>query len=361
MKKIGFIDLYSALDTNNHDKGDRLAYCLYIFNEISHGYELLEKVENPETEQIEELKEFYLSLPVKLLNFRILEFPFREKEKLHKVIPFELESLIIGNSNSLIYDFTVLDNIDVNNKIFVAYLEKNKLAHIIKKLSEIGIDPVAITSLELSHIIRHKKDNIAVELIRYESISEEERISSAIEELKSPMLNFRTGEFAYTKALDKYSKKIQLMLVLLISLVFVVNAIIGFRIFITNKEISHIKQQMRTLYSSLFPDDKKITDELYQMKSHMKTIREKADILVGIYALEHLQNLSNKKLKGIAIEELNLEKEIITIKGHADSMSNLDEMKKSISDLYNNVSIADIKRLSENKIMFTIIIKEKTL
>lgn len=361
MKKIGFIDLYDAEISGITETDIGIKYSLYIFNETSEGYELLSKAENPQQESFKEVSEFYLSLPAGFLNFRILEFPFAEKEKLRKVIPFELDNLIIGGSGSIIYDFTVLDAFGDNNKILAAYIDKKKLDNIIKKFASFNIDPHTITSLELARIIRDKGENIASELIAPQKISDEDRINSAIAELKSPVLNFRTGEFAYRKDIEKYSKKVKLMLILLISLVFIINAILGLRIFITNNEISSIKQEMRNLYSSLFPADKKITDELYQMKSHMKNIKEKADILIGVYPLEHLIDLSNKKSKGIVVEELNLEKEIFTIKGEAASMSDLDEMKKSLSEKYHNVSISDMKPLSENKILFTIIIKDKPL
>lgn len=356
MQKIGFIDLYK-IDFNNSD--GQIDYSIFTFNKTSQGYELLEKTQLNNV--IRDLKDFYLSLPANLLNFRILEFPFTDREKLQKVIPFELDSLIIGGSGSVVFDFIVIDSSDMNNKILVTYIEKKRLAHIIHRFSGIGIDPPIITSLELAHIIRHRKDNIALELIKNEIISDEERLNSAIEELKSPSINLRIGEFAYTKDLEKVSKKTELLLILLLMLLFIINVTIGFRIFVKNKEITDAKNQMRTFYSSLFPDDKKITDELYQMKSHLKAINERADLLIGAFPLEILENLSKKKTKGVVIDELNIDKEIITIKGQADSMGNLDDMKRSLSEVYKNISVTDIKPLSDNKIIFTIIIKEKAL
>lgn len=361
MKKIGFIDLRATKITNNVKNDLELEYYLYIFNKTIDGYELIKKIENTQTESFKDIDEFYLSLPVNILNFRILEFPFTDREKLLKVIPFELDNLIIGGIANIVYDFTTLATINDDNKILVGYLDKKILAVILKKLLTYGFDPRIITSIELGKIIRDKKKDIASELLSPEIISEEDRVASAIEELKSSILNLRTGEFAYTKDKEKNLQKIKLTLILLIALAFIVNAILGFRIFVANDEMSSIKKEMRNIYSSLFPTDKKITDELYQMKSHMKNIKDKADILVGINTLEHMLKLSDKKSKGIVVEELNIEKEIITIKGEASSMVDLDELKKSLSDNYQNVAISDMKPLSENKILFTLVIKEKLL
>jgi len=70
-------------------------------------------------------------------------------------------------------------------------------------------------------------------------------------------------------------------------------------------------------------------------------------------------NLSSKKIQGIVLDEITLDMDIITMKGEAASMSNLDAMKKTLSEKYNDISVPDIKPLSENKIMFTMIIKDK--
>ncbi len=361
MKKIALIDIYEAKITDNLEVDGELKYDLYAFNQTTHGYELSEKIENPQPESFKGISEFYLSLPVALLNFRILELPFNDREKLLKVIPFELNDLVIGGSGNIIYDFITLSISENNNKIFVTYIEKKTLFYILKKIQSIGIDPPIITSIELGKIIREKKEDIAPKLIAFEPISEEERIKSAIEEIVSPLLNLRTGEFTYTKDKETYLKKVKLTLILLILLAFLVNAILGLRIFIAKDEISSIKKDMRSVYSSLFPADKKITDELYQMKSHMKNIKDKADILIGINTLEHMVKLSDKRSKGVVVEELSIEKDMITIKGEAGSMGDLDELKKNLSDKYQNVSISDMKPLSENKILFTLIIKEKLL
>lgn len=361
MKKIGFIDLYDSdikgkLETNNE-----IEYAIYVFNETNHGYELQKTIEISSDESLKEVSDFYLSLPIGLLNFRILKFPFAEKEKLLKVIPFELDNLIIGGVNNVVYDFTVVDSSEDNHMVLAAYLEKKILGGIISKFVSMGIDPRIVTSLESGRIFRDKKESIATELLAPETISGEERINSAIQELRSHTFNFRIGEFAYTKDIEKSGKKIKLTLMLLISLAFVFNATLAFKIITSNNEISSLKHQIRSLYSSLFPADKKITDELYQMKSHMKNIREKADMIIGVNPLDLMMNLSAKKSQGIVMEEINLERELITMKGEAASMSDLDAMKKTLSEKYDNVSVSDMKPLSENKILFTIIIKDKPL
>lgn len=361
MKKIGFIDLYDPeikekLETNNEIK-----YSLYVFSETANDYKLLNKVENPSSESLKEISYFCLSLPIGLLNFRILGFPFTEKEKLRKVIPFELNNLIMRGVSNIIHDFAVIDASGDNKKVLAAYMDKKTMGEILKRFISIGVDPYFITSIELCHIIKDKKENIASELITPKIISDEDKIKTAIEELKANTINLRTGEFAYTKDVEKSGRMLKITLILLLSLAFTVNANLAFKIFTAQNELSSLKQQMRGMYSSLFPADKKITDELYQMKSHMKNLNEKSDILIGVNPLELMTNLSHQKPKGIVFDEINLDREVITMKGEAISMGDLDAVKKSLSETYHYVAVSDIKPLSENKILFTVIIKDKSL
>lgn len=359
MKKVALIDLYDQdikekLSTNNDFK-----YTLYIFNETSQGYELQKKVEDLSSESLAGIKYFYLSLPTELLNFRILELPFVDRKKLHKIIPFELSNLILSEINSIVYDFTALDSSENGNKILVSYIDKKIIKDIIERFKFRGIDIYVITSVELRHILEEKKENIASLLISPQILSEEEKIKTAASEIEAATINLRTGEFAYTRDIEKSGRMFKLMLLLLICLSIVINGALALRIITSKNEISSLKDQMRGVYSSLFPADKKIADELYQMKSHMKNLREKADILIGVNPLELMVNISAVKPKGIIFEEISLDREVITLKGETASMNDLDALKKSLSEKYSDVSASDIKPLSESKILFTLIIKDK--
>lgn len=361
VKKVGFIDIYD-LETDDSEKTIvGFKYHLYIFQESVDNYETIEIIETPEAIHFKKLKECYISLPIELLNFRILEFPFSEREKLEKVIPFELSNLILSGSDNIVFDFKILNSAKGSYRILVIYIEKNNLSFILSKFSSFGVDPYVITSIEAGKILREETDRFAFSLVSFVKPVKEERIDFAIQELKCPTFNLRTGDFKYTKNIENLFKKIKPTLILLIILLLVVNLIFGLRIYATSKETSSIKHQIRDIYSSMFPEEKRIVDELYQMKSHLKNIRDKANILIGVAPLEHLSKMSEKKMKGILIEELNIEKEFLTIKGEAHSLENLDEFKKTLDEKYQDVSISETKRVSDNKILFTILVKDKLL
>jgi len=361
MKKIGFIELYDTDIKQKLSTNSSFNFALYLFQETKNGFELFRKVEDLKEESLRGIEHFYLSLPVEVLNFRILEFPFADKEKLQKVIPFELGNLVLVGIESIVYDFKILNASEAANKTLIAYTDKKIISAIVERFKLNGIDIYAITSLELGHILGDNKEGIASLLITPQALSEDEKIKTAMGEINAPTINLRTGEFTYTKDVEKSNRLLKLMVVLLICLAIVINANLAFRIITSKSEISSLRGQMRAVYSSLFPTDKKITDELYQMKSHMKSLKEKSDILIGVNPLDLMVNLSEKKPKGIVFDEISLDKDVIALKGEAVSMSDLDTMKKGVSEIYSNVSVSDIKPVSENKILFTLIIKEKSL
>lgn len=361
MKKIGFIDIYDYKIKESLTTGCDFKYNLYIFGHTAHGYEFKEKVEDLSNAYLRDIEHFYMSLPAELLNFRLLEFPFKEREKLSKVIPYELGNLIFGGITDITYDFTVLESSENTTKILVAYIDKKIIKGILESFKSFGIDVYIITSLELGQILKEKKEDMASRLINPEALSGENRIKMAISEVKANTINLRTGEFAYTRDVEKSGRMVKLMLILLICLAIIINAHLGFKIITTKNEIGSLREQMRSIYSTIFPADKKITDELYQMKSHMKNLKEKAEIVIGVNPLDLMTNVAGIKPKGIIFEEINLDREVITMKGEAASMSDIDTMKRSLSESYYNVSVSDIKPLSETKILFTLIIKDKPL
>src|SRR4030042_579825 len=148
MKKIGFIDIHPqsagglagflARGEEGQETGDVL---IYLFTSDGEGYRFektLEYASHPETADI---GEFYLSLPIEVLNFRILNLPFTDREKLQKVIPFELDNLITGGSENVVFDAIILDRGKDSGGILVAQDERKTLDHLLTKLARRNMDP----------------------------------------------------------------------------------------------------------------------------------------------------------------------------------------------------------------------------
>lgn len=351
MRRVGFIDLHDKWDTKEED------LTIYIFGSHARGLELEKTIKHiPATAsdlKSEGIGEFYLSIPLNLLNFRIVKLPFSDKEKLKKVIPFELDGLILGGSNSIVFDTIKLNGEDV----LVTYIEKGKLTDILTKLALLDLDPRVVTSIELHYAINKGIIDIIPYLVNPEKLTVDDRISAARGELLSNSINLRTGPLAYTRDVGVYKKTLNVSAALSILLAFVIISNLVFRLIIERRDVSSIKKETRGIYVGLFPEDKKITDELYQMKSHIKDIKDRGDVLAGIYPLHFMADLSRRMIHGVVFNEINLDKDLITIKGEAASMDAIGKTKTMLSEFLTDAVVSDIKPSAEGKMLFTVVAK----
>ena len=351
MKTIGFIDLTSK------QSGE-----IYLFRGRAGGYELEKTVHytgegSPQFPDLTGIGEFYLSMPLEMLNFRMMKLPFSEKEKIIKVIPFELGALLMESADHVVFDATVMGSGENGFDVLVTYVEKGMLREVLAQLSSLNIDPQVVTSLELQAIARNGTGDVAVRLMNPPPLNRDARISAARSELSRHTINLRTGPFAYTRDREKVKKKLKVTFVLSLLLALAINAYLIFGIVSAKTEASSLRKDIRNMYTTLFPNEKKVADELYQMKSHMREIKDKGDALLGVHPLRFLLDLSQKTVQGVAFNEIVLDKELSTMKGEAPSMDDVDKMKTRLSAPRTDVSVSDIKPLPSGKTLFTVVIK----
>lgn len=346
MRRIGFIDIEDGLNVIEEQP-------VHLFNEHAKRFEFEKTV----TLQSADAVDFFLSVPLSLMNFRVLRFPFSDREKLKKVIPFELDNLIIGGSDSIVFDTIVLGGANNGFDVLVAYIERGILKDVLARLSTLNIDPRVVTSIELHAALEGGADDIARRLVEQSRVHGQDRVDAAREEIASPTINLRTGPFAYTKDLDKTKKKLRVTAVLAVLLALTINSDLLFRTIKARNEASSIRREMRAMYAGLFPHEKRITDELYQLRSHMKEIKDRGDAMIGVYPLRFLLDLSERTMQGITFYEISLDKDLIKMKGDAVGMDSIGKMKTGLSEYLTDVSVSDIKPSAGGRIAFTVVAK----
>lgn len=369
MRKIGFIDIHprnadssSGLEHEGPEWQDNTL--IYIFKDYSGRYELDKTLEYSSDAVPADIDEFYVSVPAGLLNFRIINLPYSDKEILRKVIPLELENLIIVNPKDIVFETVILNDTGSGFDVLVVYAGKSSLDAIIRKLALKNIDPRIITSIELRKIIHAGTAGepiAAGHLANLDRLSEFNRISAAGEELSDPTINLRTGPLAYTKDVAKLRRYLRKTAILGILLAVVINLNIAFNLVMTKKEISSQKKEIRNMYTALFPDEKRIVDELYQMKSHISVMKEKSDALTGVNPLKFLLEISRKPADGIIYSEIQLEKGFIKMMAEATSMEAVDRERSRLSEYLSDVSVSNVKPVPNGRIFFAIAAKEKPI
>jgi type II secretory pathway component PulL len=336
----------------------------YIFDVRQGRYELKDSKDYPMAEKYDfvpdmmpgGIEDAFVSLPVSMLNFRVLELPFSGRERIREVLPFELEGMMLGGTDKALIDGIVVGKTDSKYKVLAVYIEKGIIRDLLGKLNSCGVDPAFITSLELGKIV---KDFSPGNLLLLPSMDDKERIALAQEEMRYPSVNLRREEFAYTRDVEKTRKSLRSTAVLAIFVCIAVSANLLFQIVTTKNETAALKREMFKSYQELFPQDKNIMNVLYQLKSHMKELSGKEDLFIGADPLNLLWKLAQTDRVSAVFYEITTDKGMLVLKGEAQSLGDIQKIKDNLGTLFDDVNIADSKSSAQGKMLFTITAKEK--
>jgi type II secretory pathway component PulL len=319
-------------------------------------YPLTEKYDFPAYAIAGGFDNVYLSLPASLLNFRVLDTPFSDRERIREVLPFELDGIILGGTDKALFDDIIVGRTESKHQALAVYIEKSVVRNMLAKLNSCGADPVFITSLEVGKIV---KDFSPEKLLSPLDLDDNERIALAREEILSPTINLRREEFAYTRDIEKTKRYFKTTAFLVMLIAFVVSAGLLFQIITTKNEIAALKNDMRKKYQELFPQEKNIMNEVYQLKAHMKELSGKEEIFIGVSPLDVLWKLSQIGKTSAVFYETSTDKGNLILKGEAASLSDVQKVKDELGKFFEDVNISDSKTSVQGKMLFTITAKEK--
>ncbi|MCR4287873.1 MAG: hypothetical protein NUW09_07660, partial [Deltaproteobacteria bacterium] len=198
--------------------------------------------------------EYFLSLPLGSLNFRLFNFSFTDRAKLRKVIPYELDGLIMGGSGSVVYDFAVSASPSGGYDVLVVYVEKGMVSGLLANMAAVGIDPKALTCIELRPLTAGGIQDFGERIMNAPDIAPDERKRLVAAELSAPFVNLRTGQFAYTKDTEKAGRSLKITAALAIALALLLNAGFVFRALSASKDAGALIKEIRQAYSGLFPE-----------------------------------------------------------------------------------------------------------
>lgn len=302
------------------------------------------------------IDEFYLSLPVSALSFRILELPFADKEKILSVLPFELENIILKGAQGVVIDGIILGSNNGKNMVLAVYEEKAFISKIIGRLKTFNIDPRVITSIELRRLVKEFNPE---KLLNPVDIKPEERIGVAVEEIKNSLINLRRGELSYTGDTEKVKSSLRLTAALGITVLILLALMFALKIFSVRKEISSMQAELNKVYSGIFPGDNNTIPSLYQFKSKIKELKGQEESMFGISPLKLLLDLSDVERGSAAFSEIAADKGRITLRGDAAALGDLQKIKDELGKILNEVNISDSKTSAQGRVIFTITAKEK--
>ena len=302
------------------------------------------------------LEESCLSLPLDLLDFRVLELPFSDVSKIRELLPYELDSLVLGGASGVVFDVHLLGESDGKSRVLVAFLHKETLRAILKGLKASGLDPRTVTSVELSHVLAtaSSEEDLMRRLTTPVTLEAEARLQQAAREADNPSINLRRGELAYTADTEKTRKSLKVTAVLAILVLIIVLSDLSFMTISLHRKNRAIGEEMRSTYLSLFPHEKRITSETYQLKAHIKELKDRESSFTGISPLETMLELTRISRPGTKLTEITMDRDAIVLKGECPSLSDVQTIRDELQGVMKDVTISDTKPSSQNTTLFTL-------
>jgi type II secretory pathway component PulL len=339
---------------------------LFVFDTKGRRVSLIDKATVPVDKELDEtiisslvttnVDRVYLSVPVHLLSLRELTLPFTDKNKITDTISYELEGILLNSPGDYCIDHHIIKSSENSSLVLAACIEKTRLKEIIDLFLSAGLEPVVVTSLDLS-LTQGNIDR----LLENPETDENIRAEAARQELVQPTVNLRQEELVYKGDTDRLRKTFRYASVLLLILVLIIASDTAVRFVSAKKENKILTKKITSLYQRAFPGDKKIVDPIRQFKGNLNKLREKKNIFVGSPVLDIMRDIAGNGDSDIVLSEINVDRSSILIKGTAVSFENVDKLKNSFSSVFSDVRVIDSDSSPDKKVRFSITMREHDL
>ena len=149
-------------------------------------------------------------------------------------------------------------------------------------------------------------------------------------------LNFRKGPFAAKIFWEEHKKNLIKTSILAAVVVLLALSNIVLDSYLMNKKVSRLDSQIANLFTSTFPDIKKIVDPLQQMRTKMQEVRGNAllpgETRRGIQTIDILRDISRlvPKTVDVNLTRMVVVTDSVVISGNTDTYKSVDSIKNSL-------------------------------
>lgn len=177
--------------------------------------------------------------------------------------------------------------------------------------------------------------------------------------LAHTIINFRRGEFEYTKDRAAFRRRLKLTAALCASLLLLITGDLYVRYMGLTSELEAYREALRSSYAELFPSEKSVSDPVYQLEAKLKAI-EKESVALGASrrSLDVMKSVAESVPEGmgVRIEEFEMAGGRITAKGEAANFNAANALKESLqkAGAFKDVTIGETRAKPGNKTSFII-------
>lgn len=335
------------------------AMLLHVFEKRQgeHSYVDTVRLERPGADQVpRDLQSVVLSLPPDSLHFRILSFPFAEREKIEEVLPLQLGGMISHGIDSIVSDFHVIERSDQGFRVIIVFAMKDMLRKVLSSLERFGIKPEVITSLVLFDALsRGSLDSLLGPEI--ETTRGVERLKEMARMLSSTTVNLAKGEFFFRKELQVARRYMRItgILATVVALLLVTHFSLSIRNTVAMEKA--LRQHMTKLYTQLVPEDRKVVDPIYQLKAQMKQMTWKREEINDARPLDVLSGIARVWNKGWALESVAVSRDLVTVTGEAANAQEAQAVAAALHEEIGAEPVVETKQTSEGKTGYSLQLK----
>jgi len=176
--------------------------------------------------------------------------------------------------------------------------------------------------------------------------------------LAGTIVNFRRGEFEYTKDKAAFRKRLRLTAALCASLLVLAGADFYVRYRGLTSELEAYRQSLRASYQELFPGEKNVADPVYQLEAKLKAVEKEAAALgSGGRSLDVLKSVAVAVPDGmgVKIDEFSIADGRITAKGEAQTFNGANSVKESLQKAgFTDVAMGETRAKPGGRTSFSI-------
>ena len=335
-----------------------------------------------------------VGIPPEDLSIRIVDLPFEERKKIIEALPFELAGLLHLDVDEVVADAVQLGE----NKVMAVAVEKRVIRDYLDALSILGVDPVWMGPGLLKHAKRLDNVGLGIAFLDAEGIGVEEIHFSgwdndreALEEmfrgarlvpldlpggvapeaaevlalsmlldkgLAGTIVNFRRGEFEYTKDRVAFRRRLRLTAALCAALLVLAAGDFYVRYLGLTSELEAYRQSLKASYQELFPSEMNVSDPVYQLEAKLKALeKEAASLGSGGRSLDVLKSVAVAVPDGLGvkIDEFSMAAGRIAAKGEAPTFNAANSVKESLQKAgFKDVAMGETRAMPGGRTSFSI-------
>jgi hypothetical protein len=343
--KTGFIEEIDentiSLSILNHKKGETILEGESIFQK--------EDFKKPP-----EVKNFILNLSSQMLSFRVLRLPFRDKEKIERVVPFELSGFTLLKPEEIVFQARPLkgNGASEEERVLVGFLKKEHLLQKVQWLRGRGIEVSRVTSL----MFKYLSENADRVPLSEREIPKDERKRLMIKEVSEGEIDFLAASVGRQQKRELLLRFMSRILIFL----FLVLLFIGINISILYYKDLKYKQVLNNriteAYKGLMPSSK-IVAPVYQLKATLKQMRETLRAINSPDTLDILLKLSRNWIDTVKVDSIEIKPERTIIKGETKELKNLENLKRILQKEFPIVRVVETEKGVNELFRFTMEIK----